>query len=186
MGPAPKDGPKSGCRSTDVDMWESHWLLRAATGSERMSAAVWNDRAYENRPKGGSTPMQMRLELIPLPVSDVDRAIAFYADKLGFKKDVDVRPGEGVRVVQLPPEGSGCSVGFGTGLDVYAGEPGSGRGLHLVVEDITEARAELVRRGVEIGEIHDFGGGVKGADFADPDGNTFELQEMAWRKGAKY
>ena len=116
--------------------------------------------------------MQMKLELIPLPVSDVDRAIAFYADKLGFTKDVDVQPSEGVRVVQLTPEGSGCSVGFGTGLDVYAGEPGSVRGLHLVVEDITEARAELVRRGVEIGEIQDFGGGVRGADFSDPDGNT--------------
>src|SRR5512141_1588154 len=90
--------------------------------------------------------MQMRLELIPLPVSDVDRAIAFYADKLGFKKDFDVQPSEGVRVVQLTPEGSGCSVGFGTGLDVYAGEPGSVRGLHLVVEDITEARAAAVRR----------------------------------------
>lgn len=130
--------------------------------------------------------MQMKLELIPLPVSDVDRAIAFYADKLGFNKDVDVRPGEGVRVVQLSPEGSGCSVGFGTGLDVYRGEPGSIRGLHLVVEDITEARAELLRRGVEVGEIHDFGGGVKGAGFSDPDGNSFELQEMAWRTGETY
>ena len=116
--------------------------------------------------------MQMRLELIPLPVSDVDGAIAFYADKLGFKKDVDVQPSEGVRVVQLTPEGSGCSIGFGTGLDVYAGEPSSVRDLHLVVEDITEARAELVRRGVEIGEIQDFGGGVKGADFSDPDGQS--------------
>jgi catechol 2,3-dioxygenase-like lactoylglutathione lyase family enzyme len=67
--------------------------------------------------------MQMTLELIPLPVSDVDRAIAFYADKLGFKKDFDVQPSEGVRVVQLTPEGSGCSVGFGTGLDVYAENP---------------------------------------------------------------
>lgn len=130
--------------------------------------------------------MQMRLELIPLPVSDVDRAITFYADQLGFKKDFDVRPSEGVRVVQLTPEGSGCSVGFGTGLDAYAGEPGSVRGLHLVVEDIAQARAELVGRGVAVGEIHDFGGGVRGASFADPDGNTFELQEMAWRKGATY
>ena len=130
--------------------------------------------------------MQMKLELIPLPVSDVDRAIAFYAGKLGFIKDVDVQPSEGVRVVQLTPEGSHCSVGFGTGLDVYAGEPGSVRGLHLVVDDITEARAELVRRGVEISEIQDFGGGVRGADFCDPDGNTLELQEMAWRKGAAY
>jgi predicted enzyme related to lactoylglutathione lyase len=147
---------------------------------------VWKDRVDENKPKGGSTPMKMKLELIPLPVSDVDRAIAFYADKLGFTKDFDVQPGEGVRIVQLTPEGSGCSVGFGTGMDVYAGEPGSARGLHLVVEDIAEARAELVGRGVEVGEIQDFGGGVRGADFADPDGNTLELQEMAWRKGATY
>jgi predicted enzyme related to lactoylglutathione lyase len=130
--------------------------------------------------------MRMKLELIPLPVADVDRAIAFYGDTLGFTKDVDVRPGEGVRVVQLTPEGSGCSVGFGTGLDVYAGEPGSVRGLHLVVEDIDEARAELVRRGVEVGEIQDFGGGVRGAEFSDPDGNGLELQEMSWRQGAAY
>jgi predicted enzyme related to lactoylglutathione lyase len=130
--------------------------------------------------------MQMKLELIPLPVSDVDEAIAFYVDQLGFTKDVDVQPGEGIRVVQLTSEGSGCSVGFGTGLDVYAGEPGSVRGLHLVVEDIEQARAELVRRGVDVGEIHDFGGGVKGANFSDPDGNSFELQEMAWRKGDTY
>jgi catechol 2,3-dioxygenase-like lactoylglutathione lyase family enzyme len=130
--------------------------------------------------------MQMKLELIPLPVSDVDRAIDFYAGKLGFNKDVDVQPTEGVRVVQMTPEGSGCSVGFGTGLDVYTGEPGSIRGLHLVVDDITEARAELLGRGVEVSDIHDFGGGVKGANFSDPDGNSFELQEMAWRKGATY
>jgi catechol 2,3-dioxygenase-like lactoylglutathione lyase family enzyme len=130
--------------------------------------------------------MQMKLELIPIPVSDVDRAIDFYAGKLGFDKDVDVQPTEGVRVVQMTPEGSGCSVGFGTGLDVYAGEPGSIRGLHLVVDDISEARAELLGRGVEVSDIHDFGGGVKGANFSDPDGNSFELQEMAWRKGATY
>lgn len=127
--------------------------------------------------------MQMKLELVPLPVADVDRSIAFYADTLGFTKDVDVQPAEGVRVVQLTAEGSGCSIGFGTGLEVYQGEPGSIRGLHLVVEDIDEARAELVRRGVEVSEVHDFGGGVKGAEFSDPDGNSFELQEMAWRRG---
>ncbi|MDX6365744.1 MAG: hypothetical protein QOK30_820 [Nocardioidaceae bacterium] len=130
--------------------------------------------------------MQMKLELIPLPVSDVDRAIDFYTDKLGFNKDVDVQPAEGVRVVQMTPESSGCSVGFGTGLEVYMGEPGTIRGLHLIVEDITEARAELLGRGVDVSEIHDFGGGVKGANFSDPDGNSFELQEMAWRKGATY
>ncbi len=130
--------------------------------------------------------MQMKLELIPLPVSDVDRAIAFYTDTLGFTKDFDVQPSEGVRVVQFTPEGSGCSLGVGTGLDVYAGEPGSIRGLHLAVPDIAEARAELVRRGVEVSEVKDFGGGVKGADFSDPDGNSFELQEMAWRRGEAF
>ena len=127
--------------------------------------------------------MQMKLELVPLPVADVERSIAFYADTLGFTKDVDVQPAEGVRIVQLTAEGSGCSIGFGTGLEVYQGEPGSIRGLHLVVEDIAEARAELVSRGVVVSEIHDFGGGVKGAEFSDPDGNSFELQEMAWRRG---
>jgi len=130
--------------------------------------------------------MKMKLELVPIPVSDVDRAIEFYADKLGFTKDVDVQPADGIRVVQLTPEGSGCSVGFGTGLDVYRGEPGTVRGLHLVVEDLDEARAELVGRGVEVGEIHDFGGGVRGASFSDPDGNTLELQEMSWRTGAQF
>jgi predicted enzyme related to lactoylglutathione lyase len=130
--------------------------------------------------------MQMKLELIRLPVSDVERAIAFYAGKLGFTKDVDVQPGDGIRVVQLTPEGSECSIGFGTGLDVYAGEPGTIRGLHLVVEDVAGARAELISRGVDVGEIHDFGGGVRGANFSDPDGNTFELQEMEWRRGGNF
>jgi catechol 2,3-dioxygenase-like lactoylglutathione lyase family enzyme len=69
---------------------------------------------------------------------------------------------------------------------VYAGVPGSVRGLHLVVDDIAVAHADLVSRGIEISDIHDFGGGVKGADFSDPDGNTLELQEMAWRKGAAF
>ncbi|WP_151084495.1 VOC family protein [Nocardioides cynanchi] len=130
--------------------------------------------------------MQMKVELIPLPVSDVDRSISFYTDQLGFGKDFDVQPAEGVRVVQLTPEGSGCSVGFGTGLDVYDGVPGSVRGVHLVVADLDAARVELLGRGVEVGEIHDFGGGVRGANFADPDGNTFELQEMAWRQGDQF
>jgi predicted enzyme related to lactoylglutathione lyase len=130
--------------------------------------------------------MQMKVELIPIPVADVERAIAFYKGKLGFTKDVDVQPVDGVRVVQVTPEGSACSIGFGTGLDVYKGEPGSIRGLHLVVEDLDAARAELIGRGVDVGEIHDFGGGVRGASFSDPDGNSLELQEMAWRKGSAY
>ena len=130
--------------------------------------------------------MRMKLELIPLPVSDVDRAVDFYERQLGFTKDHDVSPGEGVRVVQLTPEGSGCSIGLGTGLAAYAGEPGSLRALHLVVEDIDATRAELVARGVEVGEVRDFGGGVRGAELADPDGNTLELQEMSWRRGPTY
>jgi predicted enzyme related to lactoylglutathione lyase len=130
--------------------------------------------------------MRFKLELVPLPVSDVDRAIEFYAGTLGFTKDVDVRPTDGVRVVQLTPPGSGCSIGFGTGLDVYGGVPGSARGLHLVVDDLDSVRAELLARGVAVGGIHEFGGGVRGAEFADPDGNSFELQELAWRRGADF
>ncbi len=130
--------------------------------------------------------MQLKLELIPLPVSDVDRAIDFYAGRLRFTKDVDVQISDSVRVVQVTPEGSACSVGFGTGLEVYAGRPGTIRGLHLVVDDIAVARAELADRGVEIDEIQNVGGGVKYAGFSDPDGNTWTLQEMAWRTGAQY
>ena len=129
--------------------------------------------------------MQWTLEVVQVPVTDVDRSRDFYHHRLGFAVDID-QTTDGRRFVQLTPEGSGCSVGFGTGLDVYAGEPGSVRGLHLVVEDLTEARDELIRRGVEVGEIHDFGGGVRGANFSDPDGNGFELQEMAWRRGATF
>jgi predicted enzyme related to lactoylglutathione lyase len=130
--------------------------------------------------------MEMKLELVPVPVSDVDRAKAFYTEKLGFTVDVDVRPAEGVRVVQLTPPGSACSVGIGTGLGAYDGEPGSLRALHLVVPDIERARAELVERGVEVGEVMNLGGGVKNAGFSDPDGNTLVLQEMAWRTGDQF
>jgi predicted enzyme related to lactoylglutathione lyase len=130
--------------------------------------------------------MRLKLELVPIPVADVDRSIAFYVDRLGFTKDVDVQPADGIRIVQVTAEGSGCSIGFGSGLDVYGGEPGSIRGLHLVVEDVDAARAELTARGVDVSEVHDFGGGVRGANFTDPDGNSFELQEMAWRRGDAY
>jgi catechol 2,3-dioxygenase-like lactoylglutathione lyase family enzyme len=126
----------------------------------------------------------MKLELVPLPVTDVDRAKAFYVDRLGFVEDVDVRPADGVRVVQLTPPGSACSIGLGTGLPAYEdAPPGSVKALHLVVADIERARAELVGRGVEVGEVVDVGGGVKYAGFADPDGNTLTLQEMPWRTG---
>lgn len=127
--------------------------------------------------------MDMKFELVPVPVGDVDRAKAFYADRLGFTLDVDVTPVDGVRVVQLTPPGSACSVGFGTGVPAYEGTPGTIRGLHLVVDGIERARAELVERGVEVGDIVDVGGGVRYAAFSDPDGNGWTLQEMSWRTG---
>jgi predicted enzyme related to lactoylglutathione lyase len=128
----------------------------------------------------------MKLELVLIPVADVDRAKAFYAEQLGFVVDVDVRPADGVRVVQLTPPGSACSIGLGTGLPAYDATPGSVRGLHLVVADIEQARAELVGRGVEVGGVQDVGGGVLYASLADPDGNTMSLQQMPWRTGADF
>ena len=131
--------------------------------------------------------MDMKLELVPIPVTDVDRAKSFYADQLGFAVDVDVRPADGIRVVQLTPPGSACSIGLGTGLAAYdETPPGSVKALHLVVSDIEGARAELVGRGVEVGPVQDVGGGVKYAGFADPDGNTLTLQEMSWRTGEQF
>ena len=128
--------------------------------------------------------MDMKLELVPIPVGDVDRAKAFYVERLGFVEDVDVRPADGVRVVQLTPPGSACSIGMGTGLPAYDDMvPGAIKGLHLVVSDIEQARADLVGRGVDVGEVVDVGGGVKYAWLTDPDGNTLTLQEMAWRTG---
>jgi predicted enzyme related to lactoylglutathione lyase len=131
--------------------------------------------------------MEMKLELVPIPVADVDHAKAFYTEQLGFAADVDVTPAPGVRVVQLTPPGSACSIGIGTGLGAYDGrEPGSVKALHLVVEDIEKARAELVDRGVDVGPVEDVGGGVKYAGFSDPDGNTLTLQEMPWRTGDSF
>ncbi len=128
----------------------------------------------------------MKLELVPVPVHDVDRSKAFYADGLGFVVDVDVRPADGVRVVQVTPPGSGCSIGFGTGLAVFGAPPGSVRGLHLVVDDVELARAELVGRGVDVGEVVDVGGGVLHASIVDPDGNSLTLQQMPWRTGERF
>ncbi|MCZ2830769.1 VOC family protein [Modestobacter sp. VKM Ac-2986] len=115
---------------------------------------------------------------MPIPVADVDRAKAFYADGLGFTVDLDLRPGDGFRFVQLTPPGSACSVGFGTGLPVYVVPPGPVRGLHLVVADIEQARAELVGRGVEVSEVVDVGGGVLYASLSDPDGNGWAHQQI--------
>jgi catechol 2,3-dioxygenase-like lactoylglutathione lyase family enzyme len=119
--------------------------------------------------------MDMRLELVPLPTTDVDRSKAFYVDQVGFTLDHDVSPGNGMRVVQLTPPGSACSVVVGVGIS----DPEAGRvnGLHLVVDDIEAARALLVSSDVDVSEVTDMGG-IKYAYFSDPDGNSWALQEL--------
>ena len=130
--------------------------------------------------------MDMKLELVPVPVTDVDRAKAFY-EKVGFVAGVDVRPSPGMRVVQLTPPGSSCSIVFGTGLgEISETAPGTLRGLHLVVDDIEKARDELRHRGVDVEEVNDVGGGVRFARFTDPDGNSLLLQQMDWRTGDQF
>ncbi len=119
--------------------------------------------------------MEMRLELVPLPTQDVDRAKSFYVDQVGFGVDHDVEPGNGMRIVQLTPPGSACSIVIGVGMSDPDDPPV--RGLHLVVTDIAAVRAGLADRGVEISEVQDLGG-VKYAHFADPDQNTWTLQEI--------
>jgi predicted enzyme related to lactoylglutathione lyase len=131
--------------------------------------------------------MDMKLELVPVPVTDVDRAKAFYTETLGFVLDVDVQPTEGMRIVQLTPPGSACSILLGTGMEgITDMTPGSVKGLHLVVDGIDEARTELLNNGVAIGDVVDVGGGVRYAWFADPDGNSLALQEMPWRTGDSF
>jgi catechol 2,3-dioxygenase-like lactoylglutathione lyase family enzyme len=130
-----------------------------------------------------------KLELVIVPVSDVDRAKDFYIEKAGFRLDVDHRRGDKFRVVQLTPPGSACSISIGTGISSAA--PGSVKGLHLVVSDIEAARAELVERGTDASEIFHFGSGgqTPGIDpqradygsflsFSDPDGNYWMVQEV--------
>jgi catechol 2,3-dioxygenase-like lactoylglutathione lyase family enzyme len=127
--------------------------------------------------------MDMKLELVPVPVTDIDRTAAFY-ERLGFVRDVDVTPAEGVRIVQLTPPGSACSILLSTGLPEIADmTPGMVKGLHLVVEDIAAAREEFIGRGVEVADLVPVGGGVTYAAVADPDGNTLTLQQMDWRTG---
>src|SRR5229473_3212547 len=127
--------------------------------------------------KANITVPEMKLELVPVPVSDVDRAKAFY-EKAGFTLGGDTRPSEGMRVVQFTPPGSACTIVFGTGMgEITAMTPGSVKGLHLVVDDIDTARSALVQRGVAVGEITDVGG-VKYAGFSDPDGNLWLIQEF--------
>ncbi|WP_461188467.1 VOC family protein [Arthrobacter sp. Z4-13] len=117
--------------------------------------------------------MEMRLEVVQVPVADVDRSKTFYTEKLGFVLDHDVEHIPGMRVVQLTPPGSAASIVIGTGMTSMP--PGSLEGLQLVVPDMGAMRAELVRRGADISDVQDLGG-VQFAYFADPDGNRWVLQ----------
>jgi catechol 2,3-dioxygenase-like lactoylglutathione lyase family enzyme len=139
--------------------------------------------------------MELKLELVLIPVSDVDRAKEFYTEQAGFTLDVDHSAGEEFRIVQLTPPGSACSITIGVGIT--DAEPGSYRGTHLVTTDIEGAVAGLRERGVEVSDIRhmEAGGWEPGvhpkhgdyesfADFTDPDGNSWVIQERGWTGGA--
>lgn len=119
--------------------------------------------------------MDMKLELVAIPVSDVDRAKAFYTDTVGFNADHDHTVSDELRFVQLTPPGSACSIVLGVGITDVA--PGSVQGMLLVVSDIDAARAQLQDRGVEISEVQDMPWGARHAFFNDPDGNSWQLQD---------
>ncbi len=139
--------------------------------------------------------MNWTLELVVVPVSDVDRAKSFYMDKLGFKLDVDRQMTETFRIVQLTPPGSACSIAIGTGADMAVSKPGSLKGLQLVVNDLRAARAQLVERGVACTPVQVFAeeGGPRPARedddlnyagfvfFDDPDGNSWAVQQITAR-----
>ncbi len=129
--------------------------------------------------------MDWTLEVVVVPVTDVDRALGFYRDQVGFTLDHDSSPIEGTRVVQLTPPGSGCSIAFGTG--VSRAVPGSLQGVQLVVSDIDTARRELSDRGVNVSEVTNFfpdddpRDGGRFIYFSDPDGNGWSVQEIRAR-----
>jgi catechol 2,3-dioxygenase-like lactoylglutathione lyase family enzyme len=125
-------------------------------------------------PRKGAV-VDMKLELVPVPVSDVDRAKAFYVERVGFTADHDHVLSDEVRFVQLTPPGSACSIVIGTGI--IPAPPGSSQGLLLVVQDADAARAELLGRGVEVSEVEDMAWGARHAYFQDPDGNSWQLQQ---------
>jgi predicted enzyme related to lactoylglutathione lyase len=123
--------------------------------------------------------MDWKLELVAVPVSDVDRAIAFYRDQAGFILDHDHQVDENLRFVQFTPPGSACSIALGDGIT--DADPGSVRGLQLVVEDADAAKAELAARGIDAGEVQDFPWG-RFVFFSDPDGNRWSVQEIPPRE----
>jgi predicted enzyme related to lactoylglutathione lyase len=122
--------------------------------------------------------MDWKLELVQVPVSDVDRAKAFYTERAGFDADQDATVSDELRFVQLTPPGSACSIAIGSGLTDMP--PGSVQGLQLVVGDIESARADLVDRGVAVGEVQDFPWG-RFVYFQDPDGNGWAVQQLVGR-----
>jgi len=159
-----------------------------------------SDGVKQQKPSVSETRVEMKLEVQVIPVSDVERSKQFYG-RLGWRLDDDVVPGNGVRIVQFTPPGSGCSVQFGTKMTTAA--PGSAQGLYLIVSDVEAARKELVTRGIEVSEVFhtsrpgaqfrpDSNGRVSGlapdhrsyfsfATFNDPDGNTWLFQEITTR-----
>jgi predicted enzyme related to lactoylglutathione lyase len=127
----------------------------------------------------GRRVMDWKLEVVAVPVSDVDRAKAFYTERVGFNADHDHRVSDEVRFVQLTPPGSACSIALGTGI--VDAPPGSVKGLQMVVSDIDAARAELVERGVEVSEVQEFPWGSF-VFFSDPDGNGWAVQQIPPRE----
>jgi catechol 2,3-dioxygenase-like lactoylglutathione lyase family enzyme len=119
--------------------------------------------------------MDMRLELVAVPVSDPDASIAFYRDKAGFVLDHDHKVSDEIRFVQLTPPGSACSIAIGKGISQK--EPGSVEGLQVVVDDIEEAKATLAAGGVEVSDVQDFPWG-RFVHFTDPDGNSWAVQQI--------
>ena len=122
--------------------------------------------------------MDMKLELVAIPVTDPDRAKAFYTEQVGFNADHDIPVQDGLRFIQLTPPGSACSIALGVGLT--EAEPGSVQGLQLVVASAAEAHDALAARGVEVSEVQEFPWG-KFVFFADPDGNRWSIQEVPQR-----
>ena len=125
--------------------------------------------------------MDWKLELVAIPVSDVERAKAFYAEKIGFNVDHDHTVGEDLRFVQVTPPGSACSIAFGKGL--VDAEPGSVKGMQIVVDDVEAARAQLVERGAGVSDVQDFPWG-RFVFFSDPDGNEWAIQQLPPREGS--
>jgi predicted enzyme related to lactoylglutathione lyase len=125
--------------------------------------------------------MDWKLELVSVPVSDVDRAIAFYVDQIGFVLDQDNTVSDELRFVQITPRGSACSIAFGVGIS--SKPPGSVEGLQVVVADVAAAREELVGRGVEVSEVQHFPWGSF-VFFSDPDGNGWAVQQLPDRDSA--